>query len=138
MANEVFDKKPQVRFRRNSDAPLLYAPLIDVRTSQHGLHLLTYVPPAAAPSDLLLLEGDPIIDVLASSELIVPMDSVPRLIRDLAFQFRNTIIQRLKNDAAQAGIEVPDSDDAFTINGLDDIMAVAAERERLALEAEQG
>ena len=34
MANEVFDKKPQVRFRRNSDAPLLYAPLIDVRTSR--------------------------------------------------------------------------------------------------------
>ena len=132
MADEIQDTAviegtPQVRFLRNPENPTIYSPLIDIRTSQHGLHLLTFVPPAAAPADVMMKNGQPTIEIRSDAELLVPLDSVERVIRDLCFQFKNVLMTRLKRDAAAAGLEVP-ADDEIVFNGLEDIFDVGRTR----------
>jgi hypothetical protein len=114
------------KFRRNPDNTIIYAPLIDVRSAQWGLHLLTFVPPAATPVDVVIENGKPILDIRATSEILVPLGSVERLIRDLSKQLKVTLMKRLQADAAQSGLEV--DADSIEWRGLEDIMAVAEGR----------
>jgi hypothetical protein len=79
----VISGTPQVFFLRNPEVPTTYSPLVDVRVGQNGLHLLSFVPPAAAPADLEMRNGQPSIVVRSHSEIMVPLDGVERLIRDL-------------------------------------------------------
>lgn len=123
----VIEGTPMVRFLRNPANPTVYAPLIDIRTSQHGLHLLTFVPPAAAPADVLTVNGQPTIEIRSDAELLIPLESTERFIRDLCFQFKNVLMSRLKADAAAAGLEVP-PDDEIVFNGLEDIFDVGRTR----------
>ena len=127
-ASEIDASQVQPRFRRDPEVGITYAPLIDVRTSQYGLHLLTFVPPAATPDDLQLQDGQPIIELRASSEVLVPLSAVERLIRDLSKQLRATLIKRLKQDAAANGLEVDEASIEWA--GLQDIMAVADGRQQ--------
>ena len=123
----VITTTPQMRFLRDPEVPTTYSPLVDVRVSQHGLHLLSFIPPAAAPVDLEMVNGKPTLTVRAHAELLVPLESVERLIRDLSSQFKATLISRLKKDAAAAGMEVP-PDDELVFNGMEDIFAVGRTR----------
>lgn len=123
---DVFGEPPEPHFRRNPEAPFHYAPLVDVRKGTEGLHLLAFVPPAAAPPDVEWRDGEPHLDVWSQGEVLVPYESVERLIRDLASQFRGAVLENLRRDAAREGIEV---DDDVVVNGLEDIFALASERE---------
>ena len=123
----VIEGTPMVRFLRNPANATIYAPLIDIRTSQHGLHLLTFVPPAAAPADVMVKNGQPTIEIRSDAELLVPLDSVERVIRDLCFQFKNVLMTRLKRDAAAAGLEVP-ADEDIVFAGLEDVFDVGRTR----------
>ena len=123
----VIEGTPTVRFLRNPNNATVYAPLIDIRTSQHGLHLLTFVPPAAAPADVVTVNGQPTIELRSDAELLVPVESAERFIRDLCFQFKNVLLSGLKRDAAAAGLEVP-PDDEIVFNGLEDIFDVGRTR----------
>ncbi len=126
---DVFDRAPEPHFRRNPDAPFAYSPLVDVRKGQNGLHLLSFVPPAAAPPDVRWEEGEPHIDVWSQAELLVPFESIERLIRDLATQFKSAVVGNLLAEAAAQGMELPAAED-IVVQGLEDIFAVAEERER--------
>ena len=123
----VLNEVPAIRFLRNRDVPTVYSPLVDVRTSQQGLHPLSYVAPAAAPADVEMLDGQPVINVRSQAELLVPLEGVERLIRDLCSQYKATLINRLKADAVAAGMTVP-PDDELTFTGLEDIWAVGRQR----------
>jgi|GEM_PF-3152577 len=123
----VITNTPQVRFLRDPEVHTTYSPLVDVRISQHGLHLLSFIPPAAAPVDLEMVDGKPTITVRSHNEVLVPLENVERLIRDLSSQFKATLISRLKKDAVAAGMEMP-PDDELVFNGLTDIFAVGRER----------
>jgi hypothetical protein len=123
----VITTTPQVRFVRDPEVPTTYSPLVDVRISQQGLHLLSFIPPAAAPVDLEMRDGQPTLTVKAHSELLVPLEGVERLIRDLSSQFKATLVSRLKKDAQAAGLEMP-PDDELTFHGLEDIFAVGRQR----------
>lgn len=123
----VIQGKPQVFFLRNPEVPTTYSPLIDVRVGQAGLHLLSFVPPAAAPADLEMRDGQPAIVVRSHNEIMIPLDGCERLIRDLCSQFRSTLISRIKKDAIAAGMEIP-PDDEIVFNGMEDIFAVGRQR----------
>ena len=123
----VLTETPQVFFLRNPEVPTTYSPLIDVRVGQSGLHLLSFVPPAAAPADLEMRNGQPSIVVRSHNEIMVPLDGVERPIRDLCSQFRSTLIGRLKKDAEANGLEMP-PDDEIVFNGMEDIFAVGRQR----------
>jgi hypothetical protein len=123
----VITTPPQMRFLRDPEVATTYSPLVDVRISQHGLHLLSFIPPAAAPVDLEMVNGQATITVRSHSELLVPLEGVERLIRDLSTQFQATLISRLKKDAAAAGLDMP-PDDELKFNGLEDIFAITRTR----------
>ena len=123
----VITQTPTVRFLRNPSVGTVYSPLIDVRSTQHGLHLLSFVPPAAAPADVVVRNGAPVVEVRSSGEVLVPLESVERLIRDLCTVYKNTLLARLKRDAATSGLNIP-SDDEITFTGLEDIFAVGQQR----------
>lgn len=125
----LFEQTPTPHFRRNPDAPFAYSPMVDVRKGQTGLHLLSFVSPAAAPPDVRWEDGEPHIDVWSQAELLVPFESMERLIRDLATQFKSSVLGNLMAEAAAAGMELPPVED-IVVTGLEDIFAVAEERER--------
>jgi hypothetical protein len=125
----VFDQAPTPHFRRNPDAPFRYSPMIDVRSGQGGLHLLSFVAPASAPPDVRWEGDEPHIDVWSQAELMVPLESVERLIRDLATRFKAAVVGKLMAEAAAQGMELPDPED-IVVRGLEDIFAVTEERER--------
>ncbi|MCO4770083.1 MAG: hypothetical protein KDA24_08650 [Deltaproteobacteria bacterium] len=123
----VISGTPQVFFLRNPEVPTTYSPLVDVRVGQNGLHLLSFVPPAAAPADLEMRNGQPSIVVRSHSEIMVPLDGVERLIRDLCSQFRATLVNRIRKDAEANGLEMP-PDEEIVFNGMEDIFAVGRAR----------
>ena len=123
----VLTRAPAVRFLRNPAVGTVYSPLIDIRSTQHGLHLLSFVPPAAAPADVVVRNGVPVVEVRSSGEVLVPLESVERLIRDLCTVYKNTLLTRLKRDAAASGLTIP-ADHEITFNGLEDIFAVGQQR----------
>ncbi len=118
---------PKVDFKRNPDVPVVYSTVIDVRTSQYGLHLLSFVSPAATPDDVVMKDGEETIEVFAESELLVPLDAAERLIRDLASQFRKVVLKELRQGAEAEGLQMP-PDDEVHVEGLDDIFALAGDR----------
>jgi hypothetical protein len=118
---------PTVVFRRDPEAPTTYAPLVDVRVGQHGLHLLPFVPPAATEADVRVVDGRPVVEVVAGADLLVPLESVERLIRDLAGQFRAAVVGRMRADAAAEGLEMPPDED-IVVEGLQDVFALARNR----------
>jgi hypothetical protein len=126
---DVFDQSPTPHFRRNPDAPFAYSPMVDVRKGQNGLHLLSFVAPAAAPPDVRWEGDEPHIDVWSQAELLVPFDAMERLIRDLSTQFKSAVIGNLMADAAAQGMELPPEDE-IVVTGLEDIFAIKQERDR--------
>jgi len=118
------DTPPTVLFLRNPDLRTVYAPLVDVRLGQSGLHLLPFVPPAATDEDVQERDGRAVIEVRAGGDVLVPFEAVERLLRDLSGQFRAALVTRMKADAAAAGIELPPDED-IVIEGLEDIFALA-------------
>ena len=67
------------------------------------------------------------MEIRSDAELLVPLDSVERVIRDLCFQFKNVLMTRLKRDAAAAGLEVP-ADEDIVFAGLEDVFDVGRTR----------
>ena len=126
---DVFAEAPTPHFRRNPDAPFVYAPMVDVRKGQQGLHLLAFVAPAAAPPDVRWEGDEAHVDVWSSGELLVPFEAMERLIRDLAGQFRSAVVGNLLAEAAAQGMELPREED-IVVTGLQDIFDLAGERER--------
>jgi len=111
-------------FKRGPDTPVHYAPLMDVRMTQQGFHLLTFVPPAPDAADVYTREGEYCVDVFAGSEVIVPIDAVEPLIRNLASQFRGFVLERFRKEAEAAGLAV---EGEVSIDGLDDILNLGKE-----------
>ncbi len=125
----IFDQAPTPHFRRNPDAPFAYSPIVDVRKGQAGLHLLSFVAPASAPPDVRWEGDEPHIDVWSQAELLVPFEAAEQLIRDLAAQFKSSIVGNLMAEAAAQGMELPPEDE-IVVTGLEDIFAIAPERPR--------
>ena len=93
-------------FRRNPEAPIFYAPLVDVRTTRQDLHLVLYVPPAAGPHDVYDAGEGPRILVESSAEVVVPVDAAEQLIVALTSQYRQLMQNLLEQEAEGADIEV--------------------------------
>lgn len=110
---------------RNPELPLIYAPLHEVRASPHGLHLLTYVNPAADPQEIIEQEGELRLPLHANAEILFPIESVESLIYALTDQFKGFILGKIRADAAREGIEIGDD---LHIDWVERILAVAKQR----------
>jgi len=94
-------------FQRNPEAPLFYAPFVDVRNTPHGIHLLLFLPPAADPEEVVERDGEHRLPVSSSAEVILPPEAVEPLIIGLAQQYRAFLTRRVQEGAAQAGLDMP-------------------------------
>ena len=96
------EAKPQ--FKRNPDAPVFYAPLVDVRATRQDLHLLLYVNPSSDREELVVVDGEPHLPVESQAEVIVPIDTVEPLLLALAAKYRELIVSHHEEEAAEAGV----------------------------------
>ncbi len=126
LAEENFVRvKPMLR--RDPDAPVFYAPAVEVRTTPSAFHMLLFVPQAADPDEVEVNEdtGEAILKITSTAEVIFPPETVLPLIKTLAEQYRSYIEQRLQEDAGEAGIDVGE----LYIEGIDDLLRSLSNKE---------
>lgn len=111
-------------FKRGAETPIYYAPLIDVRLTQQGFHLLTFIPPAPDAADVYTRDGQYCVDVQAGAEIVVPIEAVEPLVRNLASQLRAFVLDRFRKEAEAAGMIV---EGELSIEGLNDILNLGKE-----------
>ena len=110
-------------FRRNPEAPVFYAPLVDVRATRQDLHLLLYVNPSSDLEEMVEVDGQPHLPVESQAEVIVPIDTVEPLLLALAAKYRELIVSHLEEEAAEAGMEVGE----IQLDGIDDLLGIGKE-----------
>jgi len=85
MADDSVTVKPVLR--RNPRAPSYFSPVIDLRTSDRDLRLLSFVVPPADPDELVPDgEGGFELPIASQCELILPPDTARALMEGLRVQ----------------------------------------------------
>lgn len=74
--------------RRNPAAPQYFTPVIDVRTTDRDLRVMSFVIPAADADEIVVDGGALTLPIRAQCELILPPAVVPSLIEALRAQYR--------------------------------------------------